>query len=379
MFATLVLAACRFDKITIPPTQASVVVHAVMNPSTLTQIVLVERTLSGVETVRDSVFNPGDPIASDGGIPVHGAIVEISDSAGAIVRGVEDAGPVAGRGTGVYRLTFRTPIRPGGLYRLRVLTPQGEEVTGETRVPGGASPTPIGSVSRTLNRDHDTLAIGWPTVANARAYAVRVESPYGPYFLFSNSTTVRFPGDARNLFANNFEHLFIPGFRQDVSIGAVDSNFYDYYRTNNDPFTGTGIINRLDGGIGLFGSLLPVSSGTLNVVADQTEPIEGRYRLSGRPFNEDVPVTLTLYLESKSSRADVPDALSGRFTTAISSNPKGVLGEQAGVNIALVLVANQLAHDTIDVFVGELAADGRTLSGSFQRTTEAGRVTYIKQ
>jgi hypothetical protein len=29
--------------------------------------------------------------------------------------------------------------------------------------------------------------------------------------------------------------------------------------------------------------------------------------------------------------------------------------------------------------VGELAADGRTLSGSFQRTTEAGRVTYIKQ
>ena len=123
----------------------------------------------------------------------------------------------------------------------------------------------------------------------------------------------------------------------------------------------------------------PVSSGTLNVVADQTEPIEGRYRLSGRPFNEDVPVTLTLYLESKSSRADVPDALSGRFTTAISSNPKGVLGEQAGVNIALVLVANQLAHDTIDVFVGELAADGRTLSGSFQRTTEAGRVTYIKQ
>ena len=47
-----------------------------------------------------------------------------------------------------------------------------------------------------------------------------------------------------------------PGFRQDVLVAAVDSNFYDYYRTNNDPFTGAGIISRLTGGLGLFGSLV---------------------------------------------------------------------------------------------------------------------------
>jgi hypothetical protein len=92
-----------------------------------------------------------------------------------------------------------------------------------------------------------------------------------------------------------------------------------------------------------------------------------------------MPVTLTLYVESKSSRADVPDALSGRFTTTINVNSRGVLGQQAGLSVALVTIANQLAHDTIDVFTGELSADGRTLSGSFRSTADDGRVTYIKQ
>ncbi len=71
----------------------------------------------------------------------------------------------------------------------------------------------------------------------------------------------------------------MPGFHQDILVAAVDSNFYDYYRTNNDPFTGAGIISRINGGLGLFGSLVTLTNGTLTVIADQTEPIEGRFRI----------------------------------------------------------------------------------------------------
>ena len=92
----------------------------------------------------------------------------------------------------------------------------------------------------------------------ARSYFVRVESPFGPFFLFTDSTAIRLTGDLRNIFAGDFQHVFIPGFRQDVFVGAVDSNFYDYYRTQNDPFTGAGIINRVNGGIGLFGSIVSI-------------------------------------------------------------------------------------------------------------------------
>ena len=98
----------------------------------------------------------------------------------------------------------------------------------------------VGGLSRTINRDHDTLFIQWNRTTAARSYMVRVESPFGPFFLFTDSTAVRLTPDLRNIFSNDFERVFIPGFRQDIVVGAVDSNFYDYYRTNNDPFTGPG-------------------------------------------------------------------------------------------------------------------------------------------
>jgi hypothetical protein len=373
--ATLLATSCKFNEITIPQTAPAVVVHAVLNPALLTQVVLVERTLTGSATVQDSIFNPADPITSDGGIPVSGAQVILSDTTGESVGGIEDFAD--NHGTGVYRLSLSTPLRAGAKYILEVTTPRGDVVTGETRIPLPVT-TSTGALSRTFNRDHDTLTIGWQSAPLARAYAVRVESPFGPFFLFTDSTQVRLVGDARNLFANNLEHLFIPGFRQDVLIAAVDSNFYDYYRTNNDPFTGSGIINRLSGGLGVFGSLYPLTSGTLNVVADQNEPIEGRFRATPPTQEPERVATLNLYLESKSSRSDVPDVLSGRFTTGGGSASNGILGEMTGSRVTLVLTANQLAHDTLDVFTGDLSSDGTTLVGTF-RSRGVTEFTYVKR
>jgi hypothetical protein len=352
-------------------------VHAVLNASVLTQVVLVERTLTGAQPVGDSVFNAADPIRSDGGIPVSGAAVALIDSAGFEVSGTEDTSD--GHGTGVYRISLTSPLRPGGRYSLRVRTTQGETVTGDTRIPSPVTSS-TGALTRTFNRDHDTLTIEWNAAPFARAYAVRVESPFGPYFLFSDSTQLRLVGDARNPFAGNFEHLFIPGFRQDALVAAVDSNFYDYYRTNNDPFTGAGLINRLTGGLGVFGALFPLTSGTLSVVADQTEPVEGRFRATPATNDPSRVSSMTVYLESKSTRSDLPDVLSGRFTTAGNNGiTSGIVGEMTGSRVTLVLVSNQLAHDTLDVFTGDLASDGRTLTGSFRSRGGGFSFTYVKQ
>src|SRR5205814_8164837 len=128
--------------------------------------------------------------------------------------------------------------------------------------------------------DRGSLGVAWKGAAAARAYALRVESPFGLFFLFTDSLRFSITGELRNLFANGLPRVFIPGFRQGMLIAAVDSNFFDYYRTNNDPFTGTGIISRLTGALGMFGSMVTLNSGTLTVVADQTEPIEGRFRVT---------------------------------------------------------------------------------------------------
>jgi hypothetical protein len=375
--AALLLAGCEFDKITVSKTVPTIVVHAVLNTSAPNQVVLVERTLTGTITVADTGFNALDPIVSAGGDPVRGATVEILDSAGLAVAGVEDAAARADhRGAGVYRVPIGgATLHPGARYELRIRA-DSQTVTAFTRIPA-PDVTSSGGLTRAFNRDHDTLNVTWRGTSTARAYAVRIESPFSPFFLFTDSTHVRITGDLRDLFASDFERVLIPGFRQDILVAAVDSNFYDYYRTGNDPFTGSGVISRVENGLGLFGSLVPLSSGTLTVTADQTEPIEGRFRLQTSSGDPSPPATqFTLYVESKAAKAGLADALSGRFNT---SNPSprtdGVLGTQLGSAVTLALLNNQRAGDTLDVFVGTL--QGTTLTGTYR--THGGTATFVKQ
>jgi len=345
------------------------VVHGVLNPSANDQIILVERTLTGAIDIPDSQhFDAAEPILSAGGVPVRDATVEIIDSLGRVTRGIEDRTvSTSGKGAGVYRVPLRgTSIIQGSRYQLRVRTTTGQELTAFTRVPR----PPIrqtGQLTRTLNRDHDALVAQWTRVPNARSYAVRVESPFGPFFLFTDSTAIRLTGDLRNLFAGDLQRVFIPGFRQDMIIAAVDTNFYDYYRTNNDPFTGSGIISRVNGGLGLFGSMVSINTGTISVTADQTKPIEGRFRLTPTSFDPNTPTLLTLYIESEAARPELAAALSGRFSTGQSTTRvDGLLGKMFGTEVTLTLVGNQIAGDTIDVWDGAL--DGDTLRGRYRKS-----------
>src|SRR5262249_32669085 len=162
---------------------------------------------------------------------------------GKTIRGIEDATTSAShQGLGVYRVQIPGPsLVLGGLYRLHVRTAQGEELTASTRIPKPAVRS-TGALNRVFNVDHDISNPQWQAVAGASSYFVRVETPFSPFLAFTDSTRFQFNGQLRNLFSSDLRHVFLPGFQQEILIAAVDSNFYDYYRTGNDPFTGSGII-----------------------------------------------------------------------------------------------------------------------------------------
>lgn len=376
LLAIALFAACSLGEITVAKTAPVIVIHSVLNPSATNQVVLVERSLSGAVTIPDTSFDPTDPIVSGGGIPVSGALVEITDTIGNAALGTEDITVNKdGHGAGVYRLPLGFgSLRLGMRYRLHVHTPDGDDVTAFTRIPAPEVAS-SGGFTRSFNRDRDTVFAQWNRTPLARSYGVRVETPFGPFFLFTDSTHFRMTGDVRNLFAGDLQRVFIPGFRQDMLVAAVDSNFYDYYRTNNDPFTGSGIISRVNGGLGLFGSLVRLNSGTLTVVANQTEPIEARFRLASSGIGAPVANQFTLYVESKATREGLPTALSGRYVTpGPNSRGDGILGQQIGTSVTLALLLNQLSGDTAEVFTGELRGD--TLTGSYRKN--GGTVVFLR-
>ncbi len=375
--ALVVVAGCELEKVSIPSSTPGVVVHAVMNPSAGAQVVYLERTLTGAAPLPEPAFDPNDPIASAGGIPISGALVEIIDSSGTRTPGVETLIQGNGQGRGVYFVPVPASlIRLGQRYELHVHTQEGEDLTAFTRIPLPEVSSTQG-LTQTLNRDHDTLSISWAAALRTRAYAMRVESPFGPFFLFTDSLHVRLTGDLRNIFAGELQHVLVPGFHQDVLVAAVDSNFFDYYRTNDDPFTGAGIISRIDGGLGLFGSLVTLTNGTLTVIADQTQPVEGRYRVQPPVDSTAIASTFNLYIESAAVRTDAPSALSGRYNSpGPNVRVDGLIGTVNGSEVTLAFLANQLASDTVDVFVGQL--NSGVLRGEY-RGHPGTTVTFVKQ
>ncbi|HEV7992547.1 MAG TPA: DUF4249 family protein [Gemmatimonadaceae bacterium] len=375
-------AACTFDQQTVAVQPSQVVVHAVLDPGGTEQQVLVERTLSGtVDIPKNQRFDPEDPINSGGGIPISGCQVTVTGPTGEFF-GVE--APAPGRpstySTGRYILTSgtitngpRIPLRAGGRYELRVRTPDGTIVTGSTVIPQ-ASPFTPGSRLERFNRDQDTVRLVWKAAATARSYLIRVESPFGPFLLFSDSIGLELPGNLRNYFASSLERVFIPGFRQRVEVAAVDSNYYDYYRSRNDPFTGSGIINKLRGGIGLFGSAVSIHARTLDVTQDAREPaIEGTYDVTTTPtLSRPVADALQLYVESSGE----PAALSGWFTRNRTSGVlEGMLGTRKNGRVALEFLENQSSVDTVAVFAGEQRGD--SLVGGYVGV--AGTVVFVKR
>ncbi len=370
----LLFGACTFDQRAIGVPPAQLVVHSVLDPGRLEQEVLVERTLSGTVLIDDRRhFDPLDPINTGGGVPVTRAVVTIAGPNGAFTA-TEVAYPGLPPQFGAGRYVVSMPAHPGARYFLTVRASDGGIVTGSTVVPRTTEP-PLFLSELSFHRDRDTLTVTWPAVPLARAYGLRVDSPFGAFVLFTDSTHVMLTGDIRNVFASDLQRLFIPGFEQAYTVFAVDTNYFDYYRSRNDPFTGSGIINRLQGGIGIFGSVALLRSRAVDVTQGPVDPsIEGEYEIVQGPL-QAVPFidVMRLYVET-------PGATHASLSGWYSRNRRlsirdGIAGTRDGTRIELSLLVNQDAHQHLATFVGTQVAD--SLVGSYAGIT--GRVVLRRR
>jgi len=345
--------------------------HAVLSASAPSQVVLLERTRNGSVEMLAPPFDLTDPVVSDEGIAETNAIVTLMLPNGERRFAVEDSRVRDdGKGAGIYRFALPgAALERGGTYALTVITTGSEALSAETSVPGGAAAAV--AEERVFDRSRDTVVVEWPAAPGARAYFVRIETPYGPRSFFTDSTRIRLTGGLRNLDVEALPRVFIPGFPQAVTVSAVDSNYYDWYRTHNDAFSGTGLVSRVRGGLGVFGSLVRLRFQSFEVVAPQPEPVAGTFRFVGTPEERlSTPyLTLELYVESRAARGGQPDALSGRYARRPSIGMTGcvvcgLFGSARDGRVELAFLREWSGRDTVEVFAGELRGD--TLVGSYR-------------
>jgi hypothetical protein len=149
-------------------------------------------------------------------------------------------------------------VTPGGTYTLRIQTPAAEEVTGSTTMPGPVAITL--DTTRIFFRRRDTLRLSWPHVPGAASYEVIIRMPFGEYRTFAD-TSFEMAGTALSIAG---DEIFSAGQDAEVLVSAVDANYYDYYRSQSDPFAGAAP-SHLSGAVGVFGSIAPIYATQLRI------------------------------------------------------------------------------------------------------------------
>jgi hypothetical protein len=302
------------QEVTIPLGTEVVVVQGVLTLDTaaLAQYIVVERSITGTMVIpsQDSLRGPPRPP-----LPISGASVVVTRDDGDSVVLTEACDPnQLCNPLGVY--SFRRAdapdfLAPGRVYQLRVVTPDGHVVTGRTRMP---EPPVLGGVppdGATLNRDRDTLDVTWSGAAGSKGVFVQVRprdlERRLTFLLFTDSTHFRIAGRLPLPFGDDTipPAVWIAGTRETFTVAAMDTNFFDFFRTLNDPFTGSGFINTVAGGLGVFGSMAPVNR-TYAVRGDVDHPFEGRYQLDFIPTASFGPRAFTAVLDLYVNR-DLPE------------------------------------------------------------------------
>lgn len=382
MTAALLLTACEIEKVAIPQTESRVAMHSVLSASASSQVVLLERTRNGSVSMFSAPFDLEEPVGSDDGIAESGATVTLVTPSGTTLLAREDNTiTLTGQGRGVYRFALAgDALERAGTYRLDVRTSKGENLSAETSVPGGVAASVASPLD--FDRARDTVVVAWPASPGARSYFVRIETPFGPRWFFTDSTRIRLTGELRNTKAAGIPRVFFPGFQQAVTVSAVDSNYFDWFRTHNDEVAGTGLISRVRGGIGVFGALVRLQFQDFHVVVPQPEPEAGTFLQTGTAIElASTPyVRLELYVESRSARGDQADAISGRYEKRLTIGEggaaiNGLLGTVRGGRIEAALLRGWTATDTADVLTGEIRGD--TIVGNYRGA--GGPVRFVRQ
>ncbi len=336
--------SCEFGETTISESEPIVVVHAVMRPDLDRQWVIVEQTLTGSES-EESVGGriPGNPPQ----LPLTGATVTVinltmpGDPCGAVFFTENPTDPSLETSAGLYWGPAGCPtMQVGDTLMLTVRTIEGETVTGTTEIPEAegmflrvaGDSVRVPGPTLTMNRDADTLEAE-VVVTVGRGTQLEVGSPDStgrvqrPFAMFVDSTSITLPGDLPNFLlgllgeedttsADDVEPIFTAGRYYIATVALFDDRYFDYARSGNTPLSGRGYINSIQGGMGVFGSMVAATN-QLKVVGDLDDEREGFYEMVGEVDGVAVDVMLELYV-----------AAAGEDTTGLSTFVAGdwVLG-----------------------------------------------------
>jgi hypothetical protein len=336
-----VLSGCDLSEVEIPEGEPMVIVQAVLRPDLDHQYVVLEESFVGTVTYEVEV-DASIPTEGAPKTPLEGALVTVanldlpSDSCGSPVMFLPDP-PTSSLPmlAGVYWGPTSCPtMTAGDILELRVETPDGDVVTGTTRLPGmtgaaysvGGDSLPFGTDNVTMfNRDRDTLRV-WVEAMEGRLLQLQTrrsgmltimgtEAIEPGAKIFADTTAVSVPGDVTDVFARGAgDDVFRAGRDYVLTAALADTNYFDFARSRNNEFTGRGFINRLTGGIGVFGSLVATST-PLKVTGEFDDEREGVYRLQGQVQGIDVDAELTLYLARSVEDAEFSAFLDGDWVT----------------------------------------------------------------
>ena len=357
------LAACEFDRQPLGAGSGRPVVHAVLNPFVSTEFsVLLERTLGGRVAVREGNFDAQDPVVSGGGEPITDARVVISNADGSdqgvAVEAVTSRTDGKGRGVYVFHNVGCSPfscpangilVRRGMTYTLSIQTPAGELLTAELTVPT-AFARPDTGLRRTFDATKDTYVFSWPAAESLRRYAVQIQTPFGPFQTFSSVESLAVSGTLRNFQQERFPRVFVPGFRQALQALAVDRNYFDYYRSENNAFTGQGLVSSVTGGTGVFGAVHPVRHQEMDVIAPFDDATDGRWTLIGDATG--FPPRLTTYADGSFA--------SGRLENVFDPSQRtlrGMLGTRTGTTMRFAVLEGMSLRDTAWTMTAEVRGD----------------------
>lgn len=250
------LAGCVVQDRVSPMESDELIVHSVLDPSSIDQYVVVQKT-SGYSRAQAGETNARVSITDADGHEYRADAV-VDSTYYRVTYGMP-------RVRVVYRIagaTYGNWLRPNTRYDLLVLVGAADTVRASTVTPNVTSIGNVSSTAQPFRRMLDTLRLEWSPANDVVIYEVGIQSAVGSWYSMFAQRAAAIPGTASTV---NGGRAFIAGQMHDVVINAVDRNYFDYYRASSDQFTGAGAIVHMTGASGVFGSIARVGARRLDV------------------------------------------------------------------------------------------------------------------